>query len=623
VANEWKPFQIAAAGEIQALADSAAALADTVKETLTLANLGMSAVKILAQLQTINPLLIALDALADEILKEIANLKEAGYYYLMIDPYYIKNVTPEPAFTYGFEQLRDEGGKRLFQYKINDSTGEWTGLWGEQPETPPMFPQQAQLDGDDPEVKPLLATPRKLIPGGYNPYENSLVDPLASISPYPKFSTTQVIEEFTKAFDDPGDVPRYKALDSAPKKIGTIVYARNGDPYSGWDKTKDFGLQLYDVGLANQTTDYTIERKPVNSIIQYGKPQITTNSGAIAIIIAAPSFDVFTDVFNAFSKMFSDIPDFATATGKSLFDSFAEIITPNNVVIKLTQVDTQYGTFAEGDVIGGEKYGGLAEIVSVNASSIVATTMTAQKETRMIDSVRNVIKYMETIDINSNERWLDMEITAKPIRSADGLNPFIPGDDVYEMQIRGYGGTKTKEGNYEFSNYVTKGKNTVTLPGPRRIYPKLGKVGMEKLAELPDSTAPDFAGIQIQHLIPAWGDFFQMLENFVKQLKGMISDSAAFIQDIIDMIKDIEKFLEKLVKTILEFLEFFSVTLPSTGVYALNIESQDGGNDGLKNAISGAQGLPELGYAAGVLFVGTEVGGVNPISLLATLLQLD
>ena len=105
---EWKPYQIAAAGEIQNLADSAATLATTVKETLTLANLGMEAVKLVAQLQTINPLLIALDALAEEILSQLANLKEAGYYYLFIDPYYLKNVAAEPAFTYGFEQLRDE-----------------------------------------------------------------------------------------------------------------------------------------------------------------------------------------------------------------------------------------------------------------------------------------------------------------------------------------------------------------------------------------------------------------------------------------------------------------------------------------------------------------------------------
>ena len=610
---EWKPFQIAAAGEIQALADSASALADTVKETLTLANLGMSAVKILAQLQNINPLLIALDALADEILKEIALFKEAGYYYLMIDPYYIKNVTPEPAFTYGFEHLRNKGGKLLWQSKLYDSAGEFTGLWNELVDASPIFPKQAQLDSGD--VKPLLATPRKLIPGGYNPYENSLVDPLASISPYPKFSTAQVLEEFSKAFDDEGDVPRYKALDSAPKKIGTIVYDRAGSPVSGWDKTKDFGLQLYDVGKTNQSLDYTIERKPVNSIIQFGKP-IMSESAAIAIILAAPSFDAFTDIFNAFSKMFSDIPDF-TAVSKSMSDSFAEILTLNNVVIKLTQVDTNYGAFVEGDIIGGEKYGGLAEIVSIDESSIVTTVMTAQKRVIRTDDLRNRHEYIETVDINPNGRWVDMEVTAKPIRSADGINPFIPGDDVYEQEKRGeYGPPDTDKS----PNYVTKGKSTVTLPGPRRIYPKLAKVGMEKLAELPDSTKPDFNGIQIQHLIPAWGDFFQILENFVKQLKGMISDSAAFIQDIIDMIKDIEKFLEELVKTILEFLEFFSITLPSTGVYVLNIKSQDKGNDGLKQAISGASGLPDLAYAAGILFVGTD-----PLAseLLATLLQLD
>ena len=609
---EWKPYQIAAAGEIQALADSAEALATTVKETLTLANLGMSAVKLLAELQSINPLLIALEALADEILKEIDNLKKAGFYYLIIDPYYIKNVTPSPAFTYGFEQLRDEGGKRIFLTKIKDAEGNPTGEWDEQSEAPPIFPKQEQITSGD--VKPFLATPRKLIPGGYNPYENSLIDPLASISPYPKFSTAEVIEQFGNALTDEGDVPRYKYLGNGPK-TGTVVYDADGEPFSGWDTTKDFGLQLYDVGLANQTVDYKIEQKKINSIIQFGKPESETN-GAIAIIIAAPSFDVFTEAFNAFSKMFSDIPDFAASTGKSLADSFLEILTPNDVVIKLTQVDTKYGQFAAGDVIGGEKYGGLAEVASVNASSVIATTMTAQKEVRMTNQLREEIKYITTVDMNPNERWIDMEVTAKPIRSADGLNPFIPGDDVYEQEKRGDAGF----GDDLFPNYVTKGKNTVQSPLKDRVYPKCGKVSMEKLAALPDSTPPDFGGIQIQHLIPAWGDFFSMLENFVKQLKGMISDSAAFIQDIIDMIKDIEKFLEDLVKTIVEFLEFFSVTLPSTGVYAIEIANQDGGPEGLKGALSGASGLPDLAYAAGILFVGT--GGPTATALLSNLLQI-
>ena len=108
-------------------------------------------------------------------------------------------------------------------------------------------------------------------------------------------------KEFVKAFDDEGDVPRYKKLGTAPK-TGTEVYDDDGTPYSGWDTTKDFGLQLYDVGLSNQTNDYTVERKKINDVVQYGKPESETN-GAIAIIIAAPDFDVFTKVFNLFSKI--------------------------------------------------------------------------------------------------------------------------------------------------------------------------------------------------------------------------------------------------------------------------------------------------------------------------------
>ena len=614
MAAKWKPYQIAAAGEIQTLADSAAALAGTVKETLTLANTAMSVVKLLAQLQTINPLLMALDALAEEILKQISNLKEAGYYYLYVDPYFIKNVTPEPAFTYGFEQLRDDGGKLLWLTNEVETNS---------------VPTQAQLDAKT--TIPFLATPRKLVPGGYNPYEGSTIDPLASISPYPKFSTKQVVEEFRKAFDDEGDVPRYIHLESAPK-TGTIVYDNEGEPLSGWVKGTniEMAMPLFDIGKAQEdgstVKDFKAARKPINSRVASGKPNIQgqtefdAGSGAIAIIIAAPSFDVFTDTFNAFSKMFTDIPEFAASTGQSMLDSFNAILGPANTVIKLTQVDTNYGAFEVGDVIGGKIYGGLAEIVSINSNSIVTTTMSTRKETRLTDDARNVVSYMEVIDTNPDARWVDMEVTAKPIRSADGLNPFIWGDDVYEMEKKGEYGTG---GSDSYPNYVIKGINTTTLPIAQRKYPKAGKVGMEKLAVLPDSTPPDFGGIQMKDIIPGWGEFFQILENFVKQLQGMISDSVAFIQDMIDMIKGIEKFLEELVKTIEEFLAFFSVTLPSTGVYALRIPNQTKGNDGLKSDIAGASGLPDLAYAAGILFVGTEIAGVNPIDLLATFLKID
>ena len=88
---EWKPHQIAKAGDIAALAEAATTLAETVKSSLSLARSGMEVVKLLAALQNINPILMALDALADEVLKQITDLKEAVYWYLYSAELYTLN----------------------------------------------------------------------------------------------------------------------------------------------------------------------------------------------------------------------------------------------------------------------------------------------------------------------------------------------------------------------------------------------------------------------------------------------------------------------------------------------------------------------------------------------------
>ncbi len=279
--------------------------------------------------------------------------------------------------------------------------------------------------------------------------------------------------------------------------------------------------------------------------------------------------------------------------------------------------------FTVGDTIGGDIYGGILEITEINADSVIASSMSTLKETTITDDAGNTRTVNVVVNPNEDERWVDMEITGKPYRTVDGLNPFITGDIVYEMEQRGTAGVGGE------ANWVNVGQHTVTLPKKQRIYPKVGKIAMEKLAVLPDSIPPDFGGIQIKDIIPGWGEFFQILENFVKQLKGMIADSAIFIQDMIDMIKGIEAFLDELIKIILEFLEFFQITLPSTGVYALYIPNQPDGNDGLKNILKGATGVPDLAYSAGILFVASEGekaiaggGSKNPIDLLALVLGL-
>ena len=90
---EWKPHQIAKAGDIGALAEAAKSLAEVVKETLSLASIAMEIVKLLAMLQSINPLLMALEALADEVLKQIQDIKE--YLHLQANQHHPYQ-SPEP-----------------------------------------------------------------------------------------------------------------------------------------------------------------------------------------------------------------------------------------------------------------------------------------------------------------------------------------------------------------------------------------------------------------------------------------------------------------------------------------------------------------------------------------------
>ena len=643
---EWKPHQIAKAGDISALASAATNLAEIVKSSLELARNGMEVVKLLAALQNINPILMALDALADEVLKQITDLKEAGYWYLYIDPYYEPNVTPTQKYDYGFEQLRDEAGIRYWE-KLEG--GNWVKTT--------VLPTQAELDQE--QARALLATPRKLIAGGYNWYD-PLPDPLENQSKFPSFTVKEVINEMVKAFDDEGDVPRYSKqgkVSDLPAKDAT-VYDIDGNPYYGWDPDKEFGLELFDLGKESESKsrwalDYVASRKAINTKVAAGKPSILGNtefdggSGAIAIIIAADNFDKFSSVFNEFAKMFSDIPEFSALTGKNILDTLQEIITPNDVIVKLTQVDLKYQEFSAGDVIGGKRYASLGEIRSVNSSATTTTVMKGLKEIKTVDDLGKplkkpdgtLIKVTEEIDLNPqteqypNGRWVDMEVTVKPMRNIDGYNPWVPGDTVLEMEKRGsYGNssaTTAETGIDYYDNYVMVGQETTTAPKNQRVYPKLAKVLVETLQVLPDSVPPDFDGILIKDIVPGWGEFFQTLENFVKQLKGVISDSSQLIQDMIDMIAEIEEFLQYLIDIIDKFLGFFRITLPSEGVFALYIPNQNGGNEGLKNELRSAGGIPDMSYASGILFVGTEGdkliaggGSKNPIDLLALVLGL-
>lgn len=638
IGPKWKKWTIADAGTIKDIAETAAELAEQIKTTSVLATTAMGVVKVISELQSANPFLKALELLADETIAAIQDIKNAGFYYLYVDPYYMKNVQPRSVKTYGFEQLRDLSGRELF-WNPNHADPESTTI---HKEGVPISKRSLY------EAK--LAMPRKLVAGGWNPYFRTWdePDPFLKITPFPQYSAKEVLKTMSEAFTDEGDIPRYKTNQGNAVAKGKIVYDESGEPFSGWDPSNmEYPLALFDMGKTGgqegdhksdflKTGGWRSERIPLNTEMWSGKPNIKgstldgTGSSAIVMIIAAPSYKVFVESFFAFAKLFEEIPEFMSATYDNILGAYNTWADPEPQMLNLTMCDSKYGLFAVGDVIRGINYGGLGKItkiISSEASSIVSTALYTITD----DIGGTQRRYLEK-NMNENGRYQDMVIELKPIptKEASGVESWTPQDSVREQEIRGHEG----EGDEKRPNYMTKGADTFQLRGNDaqfgdqtvkanlRKYPKYGTVSMQKLAKPMEAIPPNFHSIQVGQIVPMWNEFFEYIEGFIISIKGYTATAGKFIQDIIDTLEGMIHDLEEMIKTIEKFLKFFEVDLSGAGIYALHIESQNKGTQGLAQLLTSSTGLPSnLGYAAGVLFVGVEIGGLNAIDKLAPLLM--
>ncbi len=645
---KWGKWTNADAGTIKDIAETASTLAEQIKTTSVLANAAMTTVKWVAELQSVNPFLSALDKLADELLKAIGDIKNAGYYYLIVDPYSPKkNVEAKTELGLGWEVIRDKAGRRLYW---NPSAPD-----PEATTTVSVPPFRSTL------FEPKLAYPRKLVAGGHNPLKDNTFDPFTTMSPFPVYNAKKVIKTMAAAFKDKGDVPRYvsASYEDLPE-TGVVVFNNDGEPVSGWDRSKEFGQQLWDIGKTNIDgsahtssdlvgTGWKTQRRQINRRTAVGKPYIegstmsfspmsskedvSVTSSAMVFIIGATSYQHFATSFNEFSKLFADLDALQAGVTQSVLDAYKAFTEPEPQVVKLTMCDEQYGLFAEGDVIRGQNYGGLGTITSINSSATSNSSIVSTVSVLQTDDIGNTRRRFVEKDMNAKGRYKDMEVTIMPLptKESKGIEYFTPNDSVYEQEQRGNWGS----GDQKHPNYQVKGVDTMSFistdttvqreKNPERarqsynmrkqtsrVYPKYGTVAMQSLESPPDATPPNFEGIQIGQMIPGWNDAFELIEGYIEQVKGYIATSTEFIQDMIDSLNDLIEFLEDLIKAIQDFLKFFEVDLSSSGIYSLYISDNTGGSSGLASKIQSAEGLPKnLDYAAGILFVG--IGSYNDL----------
>ena len=130
---------------------------------------------------------------------------------------------------------------------------------------------------------------------------------------------------------------------------------------------------------------------------------------------------------------------------------------------------------------------------------------------------------------------------------------------------------------------------------------------------------PNFKAAKLEDLIGDFKTFFSAIDTFSATLRGAAGDTSNALDGIIKFLEGKIKELDAINEALQKVLALFSVGLPQAGVYVLMIpDGTPGGNDAVKSALSSATNKPpdSLDFCVGMMMM----GGSASIKPLMTLL---
>ena len=135
-----------------------------------------------------------------------------------------------------------------------------------------------------------------------------------------------------------------------------------------------------------------------------------------------------------------------------------------------------------------------------------------------------------------------------------------------------------------------------------------------------DAPPPNFKAAKLTDLIGDFKTFFAAINTFSDTLRGMAGDSAGALDGVIDFLDGKIAELDKINEALQKVLSLFSVGLPQAGVYVLKIpDGTTGGNDAVKSALSSATERPpdSLDFCVGMMMMGGSAS-IKPLMTLLT-----
>jgi len=634
---EWQSVELADSDTLEALGKYGTQAVEKINIALDLVKGGAEIGKLFL-MTAVNPLAIAIVIAADEMIALLGQYKESGISILIIDPTDPQNGRKQEN-KLGLEMLRDSVGP-MFEisyphpqpspssisgsYTVNDEYRKSLSL-GDLTNWRDKNGKEKGHAGFIPPT-PKLVFPYNFVQGGYNPetWTGDAISVAQSSGvnaagveipgvPFPELPADETIEMMAAAFEDEGDIPKYR-IDSPNKKPKQKYYDVDGAQVtflSSQDKLKDQRLELF--SSAN-TKIATSERGLLTTRIATGRPEYHgdvsaagVEVSAVAIIVAAQNPLKFIESLSSLIETL--LPDH-TELMKSISAFTASLtFTEQNLTLR---VDTDYGDFQKGDLIIGEKSGCIGEITGVTSSedsvmtSVVVETNQLDVRPGPIMPAQPPISIVEkTIDRNPNGQFNDVVITWEPRGKSHPFGKFNPRENVFEAQAN-----VTDVGGKPATTYSKKippeGWHRTLAAGEKGqgILPKWSTVKAQSpLAEA--STAPNFSSAKLAQMIPGYGAFFDELINLAEKLKSFAEGALESIQKLIDVIDKAIEFFEELAESIITLIELLTQGIPNTGIWFMGMTTTTG-NEGLAAGLRGGDNAPDSSYvfSGGLLLVG-------------------
>ena len=584
--QKWEQFTIGQNSTIQDIVSAAAKASDLLNTNVKLAKTGLQ----LAQaflLGVLNPKILILNAIADQIDAFLKDFLGTGFYLLQVVP-----SGKETAAT-------DEWGERLkLVMTSEDVNASWTAT---------------QKEGDAAKENFLKWTKTAL-------KENNFAETGATKSQY----------LITIGKSQPKELRTENANDNS---------VATKDSTFGFYKMTPSQVITQIIGAMDDKLD---ERRP-----QFSS---SADVSAVVIIVGFQSIGdpkemlaSFTNALNALVAFFGGENGMATKGFQKLGNLLAaatnqvEDPTKNNVTITVKNISGVRGTVEDGiellkqevdyntpkvfemnDFVIGPKIsfgknamGYVSNVVSTTSddpmapysSQVLTITGAGERDFLAFGNIANGAKLQKVHWYVNKYTWTD-ENTGAFCTGAD-FNDF-----KYLQELSNEEATKAvtkvkREGGNTLLTKVSEVDVTETYSGHIVKTSVIGTVVSPQKKKAPP---PNFSTFKLEDLLGGFSTFFSAINTLSDTLRNMAGDSATALDDIIEFLDSKITELDEINTALQSILKIFTDGLPDAGVYTLVIDGATGGNDAIKSAIQGASDRPPdtLDMSMGFMLMGDK-----------------